>query len=140
MKFKVLIVAANYYKKYSDNLIFCAKKELENALRLKNKSEVMRFNTDLIEVPGAFEIPVIISKNIKKYDGIIALGCIIKGKTPHFDFISQSINNALMDLSISYKKPIGNGIITCFNRKQADERKCKKGKEAAYAIMSVLSN
>ena len=139
MKFKVLIVAANYYKKYSDSLIFCAKKKLANVSKLKHKSKVMSFSSDLIEVPGAFEIPVVISQNIRKYDCFLALGCVIKGKTPHFDYISQSINNALMDLSISHKKPIGNGIITCLNKNQADERKCKKGSEAAIAVMTVLS-
>ena len=139
MKFKVLIVVANYYKKISDSLIFCTKEKLKNYPKIKYKSKIMKFNADIIEVPGAFEVPVIISKNIKKYDGFIALGCIIKGQTPHFDFISQSINNALMGLSINHKKPVGNGIITCLNKKQADERSCKKGYEAAYAVISVLS-
>ena len=139
MKFKILIVAGNYYKKISDSLIFCSKEKLKNYPKVKYKSKVMKFNADVIEVPGAFEVPVIISKNIKKYDGFIALGCIIKGQTQHFDFISQSINNALMDISVNYKKPVGNGIITCFNKKQADERCCKKGHEAAYAVISVLS-
>ena len=139
MKFKILIVASNYYKKYSDNLVNCAKDKLKNEEKIKYRSKLMKFSNDLIEVPGAFEIPIIISKNIKKYDGIIALGCIIKGQTPHFDFISQSINNALMDLSINNKKPIGNGIITCLNSKQAEERSLKKGIESAFAVMSVLS-
>ena len=139
MKFKILIVASNYYKKYSDSLVYCAKDKLKNDEKIKRRSKLMKFSNDLIEVPGAFEIPVVISKNIKKYDGIIALGCIIKGQTPHFDFISQSINNALLDLSISNKKPIGNGIITCLNRKQAEERSLKKGIESAFAVMSVLS-
>ena len=139
MKFKILIVASNYYKKYSDSLVYSAKDKLKNDEKFKYRSKLMKFSNDLIEVPGAFEIPVVISKNIKKYDGIIALGCIIKGQTPHFDFISQSINNALQDLSINNKKPIGNGIITCLNRKQAEERSFKKGIEAAFAVMSVLS-
>ena len=139
MKFKVLIIVANYYKKISDSLIFCAKEKLKNYPKVKYKSKVMKFNVDIIEVPGAFEVPVVISKNIKKYDGFVALGCIIKRQTPHFDFISQSVTNALMDLSINYKKPVGNGIITCLNKKQADERSCKKGYEAAYAVISVLS-
>ena len=139
MKFKILIVASNYYKKYSDNLVNCAKDKLKNEEKIKYRSKLMKFSNDLIEVPGAFEIPIIISKNIKKYDGIIALGCIIKGQTPHFDFISQSINNALLDLSINNKKPIGNGIITCLNSKQAEERSLKKGIESAFAVMSVLS-
>ena len=126
MKFKVLIVAANYYKNYSNSLIFCAKKKLENLPKLKNKSGVMKFRSNLIEVPGAFEIPVVISKNINKYDGFIALGCIIKGKTPHFDFISQSSTNAIMNLAINSKKPIGNGILTCLNLNQAKIRKKKR--------------
>ena len=92
----------------------------------------------IINVPGVFEIPVTISKNIKKFDAFIALGCVIKGQTPHFDFISKASTDAIMRLSIDSKKPIGNGIITCLNMKQAIARK-KKGSEAANAILSVLS-
>ena len=89
-------------------------------------------------MPGVFEIPVTISRNIKKYDAFLALGCVIKGQTPHFDFISQASTNAIMDLSILNNKPIGNGIITCLSMKQAISRK-KKGREAAQAVISVLS-
>jgi 6,7-dimethyl-8-ribityllumazine synthase len=89
-------------------------------------------------VPGVFEIPVTISKKINKFDAFLALGCVIKGETPHFDFISQASTNAIMDLSINSKKPIGNGIITCLNMKQAKARK-KKGAEAAKAVISILS-
>ena len=92
----------------------------------------------IIQVPGVFEIPVVISKNIKNYDGFIALGCVIKGETPHFDFISSATTNAIMKLSIEHKKPIGNGIITCFNMKQAKARSKSKGIEAAKAVLSVL--
>ena len=92
----------------------------------------------IINVPGVFEIPVTISKNLRKYDGFVALGCVIKGQTPHFDFISQASTIAIMNLSIESRKPIGNGIITCLNMKQAKERK-KKGSEAANAVISVLS-
>ena len=92
----------------------------------------------IIKVPGVFEIPVTISKNLKRYDAFIALGCVIKGQTPHFDFISQASTDAIMNLSINSKKPIGNGIITCLNMKQAKARK-KKGAEAANAIVSILS-
>ena len=92
----------------------------------------------IIKVPGVFEIPVTISKNIKKFDAFLALGCVIKGKTPHFDFISQASTNAIMDLSVFNKKPIGNGIITCLNIQQAKARK-NKGAEAAAAVISVLS-
>ena len=129
MKKKILIVVADYYKDIASNLINSAK------LYLKNKSSL---SINLIRVPGVFEIPVTISKNIKKYDAFISLGCVIKGETPHFDFISKSTTNAIMNLSISSKKPIGNGIITCLNMKQAKARG-KKGKEAAHAVFSVLS-
>ena len=78
-------------------------------------------------------------ENIKKYDGFIALGCVIKGQTPHFDLISQATTNAIMDLSIDHRKPIGNGIITALNKDQAEDRSTKKGKEAAIAVFSVLS-
>ena len=93
-------------------------------------------------VPGVFEIPVIIKKYINSFDAFIALGCVIKGKTPHFDFISQTTITAIMDLSIKYNKPIGNGIITCINEKQALERagqgKKNKGVEAVKAALSIL--
>ncbi len=127
MKKSFLIITANYYKDISLGLINSAKKIIPKNSKL-----------DIIEVPGVFEIPVTISKNIKKYDAFIALGCVIKGQTPHFDFISQASTNAIMKLSIESKKPIGNGIITCLNLKQAKERK-KKGAEAANAVLSVLS-
>ena len=92
----------------------------------------------ILKVSGVFEIPVTISKNIKKYDAFLALGCVIKGQTPHFDFISRASTDAIMKLSIDNKKPIGNGIITCLTKTQANARK-KKGAEAAKAVISVLS-
>ena len=127
MKRKVLIVIADYYKEISLGLLNSAKMSLPKSFEIK-----------IIKVPGVFEIPVTVSKYLKRFDAFIALGCVIKGKTPHFDFISQSSTKAIMDLSISSKKPIGNGILTCLNMKQAKLRK-KKGAEAARAVVSVLS-
>ena len=108
-------------------LLKSAKYELKNFVQVKT-----------ISVPGVFEIPVVISKNIKKYDGFLALGCVIKGETPHFDFISKSTTDAIMNISVNAKKPVGNGIITCLNKKQAIARG-KKGKEAAIAVKTILS-
>ena len=108
-------------------LLKSAKYELKNFGQVKT-----------ISVPGVFEIPVVISRNIKKYDGFLALGCVIKGETPHFDFISKSTTDAIMNISINAKKPVGNGIITCLNKKQAVARG-KKGKEAANAVKTILS-
>ncbi len=127
MKKKILIIVADYYKEISLGLLSSAKKNLPRS-----------FEIETIKVPGVFEIPITISKYLKKFDAFIALGCVIKGKTPHFDFISKSSINAIMDLAINSKKPIGNGILTCLNINQAKIRK-KKGAEAAKAVISVLS-
>ena len=127
MKKKFLIVLANYYKDISGGLLKSALKNIPKSGQVK-----------VIKVPGVFEIPVTISKNIKKFDAFLALGCVIKGETPHFDFISQASTNAIMELSIVNKKPIGNGIITCLNMKQARARK-NKGAEAAIAVVSILT-
>ena len=123
---KILIVIADYYEDISSSLLKSAKNNLK------------KFSLKIIKVPGVFEIPVTISRNIKKYDGFIALGCVIKGQTPHFDFISRATTDHIMKLSVDNKKPIGNGIITCLNMKQALKRK-NKGKEASNAIICVLS-
>ena len=122
---KILIVIADYYEDISSSLLKSAKSNLSN------------FSLKIIKVPGVFEIPVTISKNIKKYDGFIALGCVIKGETPHFDFISSTSTQAIMKLSVDNKKPIGNGILTCLNMRQAKDRG-KKGKEADKAVISGL--
>ena len=129
MKYKILIVSAKFYEDLSKNLITGTKEKLKGKANIK-----------IIEVPGSFEIPVVISKNIKKYDGFVALGSIIKGETPHFDFISQTITDAIMQLSVNSKKPIANGVITTLNRKQAESRSLTKGQEAAVAVLSVLDN
>ena len=138
MKPKILIVSANYYKDISTRL--------ESAARTTMTKIGIKFNK--IEVAGVFEIPVVIARNINKYDGFVALGCVIKGETPHFDYISKTTINAIMNLSVEHKKPIGNGIITCLNRVQAAERsdngerknlsKKNKGEESARAVLSVL--
>ena len=127
MKNKVLIIQANYYKDISTALLKSAKNELKNFAKI-----------NVISVPGVFEIPVVISKNLKKYDGFVALGCVIKGQTPHFDFISKSTTDAIMNISVESKKPVGNGIITCLNKSQAIARG-KKGREAASAVKTILS-
>ena len=128
MKKKYLVVIADYYQDIAKGL-------LASALKLISKSNTIK----IIRVPGVFEIPVTISKNIKKYDGFIALGCVIKGETPHFDFISTAATDGIMKISIENKKPIGNGILTCLDKQQAETRSKIKGSEAAKALLSVLS-
>ena len=130
MNKKILIVASNYYKYITQNLINGSLRELK----------INKKNITIKKVPGTFEIPVIISKNVKKFDGFIALGCVIKGKTPHFDFICNSTFISLQSLSTISKKPIGNGIITSLNMKQAKKRSLIKGKEAANAVLEIFKN
>ena len=127
MNKKILIVLANYYKDISDGLLKSALKNISKSNKVK-----------VIKVPGVFEIPVTITKNLNKHDAFLALGCVIKGQTPHFDYISQASTNAIMNISVSQKKPVGNGIITCLNMKQAQAR-IDKGAEAANAVVSILS-
>ena len=134
---KILILNSNYYKDISKNLVLNAKKKLFQ----KN------FLVYIMDVPGVYEIPVAIKKNIKRYDGFVALGCVIKGETPHFDLICSSVFNSILSLSIDYKKPIGNGIITALNFSQAKNRSIKKNKnkpnkglEAANAVVTILKN
>ena len=134
---KILILNSNYYKNISKNLVLNAKKKL-----LQNN-----FLVHILDVPGVYEIPVSIKRNIKKYDGFVALGCVIKGETPHFDLICSSVFNSILSLSISYNKPIGNGIITALSSSQAKNRsainnknKPNKGSEAANAVIMILKN
>ncbi len=140
MKKKICVVLADYYPDISNMLVEGSFRELQAA----EKQNIIEIGDDPIHVPGIFEIPVTISKLIKKYDAFVALGCVIKGKTPHFNLISKAVINAIMDLSIRNKKPIGNGIITCLNKKQAVERadpdKKNKGGEAVTAVLATLIN
>ena len=125
-KLKICIVRSMYNSTFE--LFQSANRELKK----KN------ITASVIKVPGAFEIPVMIARKIKKYDGFIAAGCIIKGETPNFNLISNAIINGIMKLSILHKKPIGNAIITCLNDDQAEKR-ADKGKEAAKAVLDILN-
>ena len=134
---RILIINSNYYKQISKKLVLGAKKMLSNK----------KFNISIFDVPGIYEIPIAIRKNINKFHGFIALGCVIKGQTPHFNLITDSTFNAIQNLSIEYNKPIGNGIITAFNINQAkirsdrsNNKKPNKGSEAANAVISILNN
>ena len=134
---KILIVNSNYYKSLSTNLVDSAKKKLA----------LSKYSLSIINVPGVFEVPITIRKNIKRFDAFIALGCVIKGQTPHFDLICHATFNAILKLSIDFNKPIGNGIITALNMTQAMNRSKNsskkipnKGSEAANAVLSILIN
>ena len=132
MNKKILIVISNYYDEISNNLLEGASKELNS-----NKIDY-----DVIYAPGCFEIPFLISKNIKKYKGFIALGCVIRGETYHFELIANECARKIMDIANINLKPIGFGVLTCENIKQAkirsDVKSKNKGKEAANACIKLL--
>ena len=128
-KKKILIVLS----RYNESIVNLLKKSAIDYLLSHIRCEKY-----IVEAPGAFEIPLLIENYIKTYDGVIALGCIIKGETNNFELISKSITDSLIKLSIKHKKPIGNGVITCFNDEQARQRG-NKGAEAAAAVISVLN-
>jgi 6,7-dimethyl-8-ribityllumazine synthase len=132
MKKKVLIVISKYYEEIGKNLL----KGSITELKLNN------INYDILFAPGCFEIPFLISKNIKKYKGFIALGCVIRGETYHFELIANECARKIIDISNENLKPIGFGILTCENIKQAkirsDVKKKNKGKEAANACIKLL--
>lgn len=132
---KCLVVYSDYYKSISKNL-------LKGCISILKKNKI---NHDVYFVDGSYEIPQLINIKIKtkKYNSAIALGCVIKGKTPHFDFISKAITDAIMKLSLKYNLPVSNGVLTCNNQAQAKIRssgKKNKGIEAANALISVLKN
>ena len=125
-KIKVCIVRSKYNQ---------TSQLLKSAINELTKRKI---SYKILEVPGAFEIPVVISRNINNYDGFIAIGSIIKGETPNFNFISSAITNGLIQLMLLHKKPIGNAILTCLNKKQAMQRS-SKGFEAVLAVSEVIN-
>ena len=131
---KICIIVSNFYPKISKMLI-------DGAVSKLKKKKIPNFQ--IMSVPGTFEIPVVVSNLVDKFDGFVVLGCVIKGETSHFHYLCSSVINALTNLSIQSKKPIGNGILTCNNKKQAvnraDPNKRDKGGNAVKAIISVFN-
>ncbi len=132
MSKKILIVSSNYYINISNSLE-------TGAIKILNENKI---EYELINAPGCFEIPYLIKKNLNNYDGYIALGCIIKGDTYHFEIIANETTKKIMDLSVDNLIPIGFGIITCYNLDQAiirsDINQKNKGREAALACINLL--
>ena len=129
---KILIVSSDYYPEVSRNL--------ENgAINLLKES---KFQYEMIKAPGCFEIPFLIKKNINNFQGFIALGCVIKGDTYHFQLICNETTRKIMDLSVDHLVPIGLGILTCYDLDQAiirsDINQKNKGREAALACIELI--
>lgn len=132
---KILVIEARYYESISEDLLQGALAKLQAA-----GAEVVKVN-----VPGALEIPHIISYAEKAgsgYDGYVALGCVIRGETTHYDYVCGESARALMDLAVDHQLAIGNGIITVENEAQAIARskpgQKDKGGFAASACLRMI--
>lgn len=136
-KFKIAIVVADFNKDITNKM-------LEGAKKVLKENKVKANNIKIITVPGSFEIPLACQKlaQTKKYDGVIAIGCVIKGGTDHYYYISNEVSRGIMDVMLNYSLPIGFGVITTNNLKQAKDRannKCNKGVEAAEAVLEIIN-
>lgn len=131
---RVLIVDARFYEEIADALYAGAAAELKKA----------GVAFDRISVPGAFEIPAAIRYAMDggKYDGFVALGCVIRGETSHYDYVCGESARGLMNLGVDHSAAIGNGILTVENREQALERayvdRKNKGGGAARACLELM--
>lgn len=136
--FKVGIVVARWNSFITDKL-------LEGTLDvLQNKG----FNEEQIIVaycPGSYEIPLVAQKLLPKVDGIITLGTVIRGDTPHFDYVCEAVNKGVIELNMQSGKPVSFGVLTTDNVQQAKERAGhgddagNKGAEATLALLEMFS-
>jgi 6,7-dimethyl-8-ribityllumazine synthase len=130
---RILIVESRYYTEIADALIQGAEREI-------GKSGAV---SERVVVPGAFEIPGAIALAAKHYDGFVALGCVIRGETTHYDYVCGESARGLMDLAINDKLAIGYGIVTVDTMDQAKARaftdRGDKGGDAAHACLAMVA-
>ena len=143
--YRIHIVVSKFNKIITERL-------LEGAITALKENNIKEENITIVYVPGAFEIPVVVKKlcreNLDKneLDGIITLGCIIKGETAHFEYVSSPVSHSLNHLSHQYEIPIGFGVLTCYEPQQANERSLinpttienNKGYEAAMVVLEMI--
>lgn len=129
---RILIVESRYYAEIADALIAGAEREIGRNGAVSER----------IVVPGAFEIPGAIALAAGRYDGFVALGCVIRGETTHYDYVCGESARGLMDLSVQRRLAIGYGVLTVENEEQAWARARRneqdKGGDVAYACISMI--
>ena len=131
----IAVVVSSWYKSICDNLLEGCSKEIE-------KNGILNYT--ILRVCGAIEIPIVIQSITKKHDAIVALGVVVKGLTPHFDYVCKSVMQGLMNISLNTFTPVSNGILTVHNELQAAERANllysseNKGTQAAIAALSTV--
>jgi len=132
-KLKIGIIVSKFNSDITEPMLL-------GALKILEKNKVKKENIKIVRVPGAFEIPLACQKLAlsKKYDALIALGCVIKGETDHYYFISNETSRGIMDVMLKYNIPIGLGVITVNNLKQALARSGKKNNKGAEAAEAAI--
>ena len=115
---------------------FIGQKLLDGALKSLKENKVNENNIDIVKVPGAFEIPLTADKlaSLKKYDTILCLGAVIRGETPHFDYVAEAASTGILQVSLKYGLPIAFGVLTTNNVEQAVERAGGKHGNKGYDI------
>ena len=128
--YRFVIVASEYNSVIMDRLIEGAKRALKDQALV-----------NVIRVPGSFEIPLVAKKAAlsKNYDAIVALGCVVRGETPHFEYISSSVSHALQNVALETGVPVGFGILTVDTVQQAMERSGESGNKGSEAAVTALS-
>jgi 6,7-dimethyl-8-ribityllumazine synthase len=135
---RVAIVSARFYPEVADHLVEGAKKALRDC-------HVADEHVSVFEVPGCFEVPVACRNLIdtERFDALVALGAVVRGETPHFDFVARECARGIMDVQLATGVPIGFGVLTTENLAQAQERadpkRGNKGYAAALAAAALLS-
>ena len=129
---KIAIVASRFNSFMTDRMV-------EGAVDMLSRHGLESDKIDLVWVPGAFEIPLACKNLAKKYDGIIALACVIRGSTPHFEYVSSEVSKGIANVMLEEGVPVGFGVVTADNIEQAIERAgSKSGNKGADAAMSVV--
>jgi len=135
-KAKIAIISSSWHPEICDDLVAGAMRALEAAHVKKIKT---------IYVPGSFEIPLAAQKMFEKgYDAVVAVGLVLKGETPHFDYVCQGVTQGVIDVSLKFSKPIGYGVLMCNDLDQAIARsgrpgsKEDKGFDSAIAALKLL--
>jgi len=121
------IVAGRWHGEIVDAL-------LDGALRAAKDAGA---NAEVVRVPGAFEIPVVAARLAERYDAVVALGVVMRGGTPHFDYVCRAVTDGCVRVSLDSGKPVGFGVLTVDDEAQARER-LDKGREAVRAVLETL--
>lgn len=120
---------------------FITERMVEGALDILVRHNASASDVDVIKVPGSFEIPIAVKKAVKsgRYDAVIAVGVIIRGETPHFDYLSSQVTKGIAEIALEFDVPVASGVVTAETLEQAIERAgAKAGNRGGEAAISAI--